>query len=755
MPGTHRPILFRWFSRFADHYPDYDTAVHEWRRFCLVILLLPTVLALLNYFLRDARSPALRFLTSRFLWLTTMAVALLLWRFPVLLLNEMNPDETLFLGSARKLFLDPLFFRSVDTGTSGPLNIYPLMLPAIFGFSPDYASSRLVGLTAMFLALLVVYRAFAHRSGDRLARIAVLPLFGMMCVVNQWDLLHFSSEDISVLLLAIAFYVFVRLLTDDGSRRDIYLSLLGFLTSAGFFAKMQSLPLLFAVGLIALTSIYTDRRGQPYWRPVAAWIAGSLPLPLTVVVICLATGQWTDFWGAYVLGNRGYVQTGLQERSGVALARFGQYLMDKRDIRLYLFTALAMTAAWLARVKGVRLPSRMAPKMSAEGWMRLLSFVLVGAALFSIYVAHRLFSHYLVLLILPVGLAMACSLLPGAKRQETSQPASLLASILFFVALTLAFQTYVGKGRSVVELPNDLASVRSPDGAYVASLVPPDGRIVVWGWNGKPFLSAGRQPATRDLNMSYLFNSTPPVQAYYRERFLRDLKAHPADLFIDAVGPASCCHFDDPSQRGYRVIPEIRQYIDSHFVKLVAANHETFYVSQRLASRLSGTAGSGGCATDAVRCLDDAARKRAAEFILPLTLPAISLPDHAAIEVTFVPTPNEETGAAVLGNSENEQEGRGFELRHVGGGEYRVRLGIGQGRWVTSRPLAAPAGVPTSIAVEITAAKVTVRLNGATIEQIQLPGKVVDSPGAIYLSSPAGSERPFHGIVQSFQILVC
>ncbi len=140
-PHTLRPILNAWFDTFLRSHAHPETAYEDWRALCLFILLIAPGLAILNL-LREHASLRLpqrvaKFLCSRVLFFLSIAAAFLLCRYPTLVDYQLNPDEGEFLSAAHKLFYNPNFFASTDCGSSGPLNIYPLMLPAIFGLSPD------------------------------------------------------------------------------------------------------------------------------------------------------------------------------------------------------------------------------------------------------------------------------------------------------------------------------------------------------------------------------------------------------------------------------------------------------------------------------------------------------------------------------------------------------------------------------------------------------------------------------------------
>ena len=66
----------------------------------------------------------------RWTWWLLLAGALLAFRWPTLWIpHQQNPDESQLIAGAIALRHDPVFRRSVDGGTAGPLDFYPL-LPA-------------------------------------------------------------------------------------------------------------------------------------------------------------------------------------------------------------------------------------------------------------------------------------------------------------------------------------------------------------------------------------------------------------------------------------------------------------------------------------------------------------------------------------------------------------------------------------------------------------------------------------------------
>jgi len=816
---TLRALLYPWFAAFIQRYSSPEQAMSAWRTYALFASFVPVILALLNYFSNcsipgfNLPERARRVLGSRSLLWATIAGCLAMWRYPILLLNELNPDETQFIVSARKLFRDPLFFRSVDCGTSGPLNIYPLMLPAILGLSPDYAASRLVGLVIIFLSMYTLYRAFALVAPEHLARIALLPLIGIFSLLNYSDLVHYSSEHVSLLILSLSIYTFFRLLR-DGQSCMAPMCMLGFLTAAAFFAKMQAVPLVLAVDAVALAFLHTSTRVKPFWRPTVALLGGAAPLPLMIAAVCVAAGQWENFWITYVLGNRRYVDVGYGAGFASYSPAFVHFVFSYAEIRVFIFTLLAALAAYLYLSPRLALPAgtvafiRMAalsvtvlaactflqsqvidysyvaialmfvvaaflfllythktPAMHLRLWVGLLASALVASSLFAVYAAHRFFPHYLLLLIIPLGFAMACLLILNREGDETASTGGLderariranqsseLPFVLIFVTLCLTFQTGLAISVSGIGPGLTSPSLRVPESDFISSVTPPAGEIVVWGWNARPYLGAGRDPATRDTNMANFFLSAEGIKGYYRRRFLNDLQSHPAVLFIDGAGPNSCCSFDQRKDVGFELIPDIKAFIQSNYVYVMRAYGERFYIRRDLASQTAGISPSKPCSADAIRCLDDALAGAALDLQNPLTLAPIQMPQHALLEAQFTPETNQDPYATVFSNEAASGSGQGFQFQHLGSDEYRLVVGLGGGLWAFSRPMTLPQRKPASLSIELNTSRVTIVLNGTKIDEMDLSHSLVDSPGEIVLGSWIGGQRAFRGHVQSFQI---
>lgn len=818
--NTLRPVLNGWFSAFLRMFANPDAAYEDWKQLCFFVLLLPPSLALLDYVLEREMFSLPRWVTailcSRALFWASIAASLIICRYPTLLDYQLNPDEGEFLSAAHKLFYDPNFFHSVDTGTSGPLNIYPLMLPAVFGLSPDFASSRALVIVVLIGVIYLGYRSLRLLTSEGLSRIAILPIAGAFAAFRNPNLIHYSSEQIPILIVTAAFYCSVRLLRRPAAYR-VSLVLLGLLSSVAFFSKMQAVPIVAALAAGSVAYTYTAGHGRRLWRAALLVVAGALPLLILNAILCLAAGVLRDFWISYIVSNQRYVD--MQSNFVTDLPRFLQYLLvGTVETHIFVLTFAALAAAYVmaslrshaieneqrtlmlmtacaAIVAGIGINWQ--PSVSSWSsylslvvmfsipiffllfsggrsigtdpmrWFGMLSTLAIAAAIFSIYKPHRLFPHYLLFLITPVSMAMAWMLIRQANDPAMSTfqrdhaearpwtPRSTHSGfVMLFVILTVSGETYVWGSDQSHEFRNVVPTIASPEGKYIRSLTSNNAKITIWGWSASTYLSSARAPGTRDLNLFYFFAAPPDITRYYRKRFLRDLAQNPAELFIDGIGPGSWS-FTDRSLYNFEQFPEIAAFVASHYEFLADVYPYRYYVRRDLAARVGSVKAADQCAPEAIRCLGEPAVQYveyAAEASVLRTLPAVEIPSHSLIETKFTPMARQVPNATVFSNESEPNSYRGFRFQNVGGDRYRLIIGLGSS-WAFSKSMLFPPGKPVSLLIEIDGNDVYIRANGTAIDDMHLTAPVADSSGTISIRSWIDGQCRFTGAVDFFQIL--
>ena len=805
-PGTLRPVLYAWFSRFVKHYSSPEQAQQAWGTYCIVALFVPTILAFWNYFDgRLAIRTPLRLrkaIGSRLVLFTSIAACLGVCRFPFLLANQTNPDETFFIATSEKLFTDPIFFRAVDFATTGPLNVYPLMIPAVFGISPDYVSVRLMALLIIFASIYVVYRVLALLSNDAAARIALLPAAGAFAVLKHADFLHYSSEHVSFLLLSLALYLCVKTFRHPPSHAWSIPGL-GLLTAAAFLAKMQAVPILVCVAVVAIAYVRGGGHAGRWWRPALLFLAGLAPLLLANAIICTLAGVWRDFWMEYIVGNYYYAESHGTLTSEVT--RFADSALHITEIRLLVTSLLAILAAyayqrkrresasgqarflqtavvggvvavaasWLLLTMGgavvsyaVMISMLMLPgsfvlayrksdgKAGLVWWFGFLAGAVLAAAAMVAYVPHRVYAHYMLLLVFPLTIATAWPVvaasegaepLVGESEEDLSQRRRSLAPfLLVFAALTLACQLFELGSPDFLAFAALPPSVRVPESELIDALTQPAGRITVWGWDGRPYVGAGRISALKDFSAAQLFLTKGDVRTYYRAAYLGGLERQRPELFIDAMD-TSHGDFGDRKAHGFELLPDISAFIQANYVHVLDAYSQRFYIRRDLARSVAGIGDPRKCDAGALRCFEAGAGART-----PTDLPPIQMPEHALVEATFTPEARQDSHATVFSNDSGTHQG--FQFVHIENDRYRLGVGWGPQGALSDEDLLLPQRRPASLAIEFNGNVVTVVCNGAKRIEMRLPKPMLDSPGPITVGSWIGHQRPFLGNIQFFQI---
>ena len=506
-------------------------------------------------------------------WIFGLAVGLFLlaWRWPFLFeAREYNPDESQLIAGAATLAHDPVFWRSVDGTTSGPLNFYALVPMSWLGLPLDYFTARLTGLMLVGIALLSTYRLFRSFAPPAPAQLAILPAVIFFATTGDEDFVHYSSEHVSLALMGLASLGLWRRSKDE--REEKYATVLGALMAGLLpWAKLQTAPL--SVVLIGwkLWTIITDpNRTRPAKKEgVLRLLLAAIAPSLFASVAILATGQAEHFVQTYVLQNMVYVAEGMSLTLTISnLAEFTS--------NTHTFPVFAGVSLMLLLVTGM---------VYAKRRQRPNAHYLAGAiytlvAIACVLAPRRSFPHYLLLAILPLtfwcGAAIA-QLWTGSKNRRTFGVAMLGLSCLF--SLGLRFSQPVPD--TIERLPESWRRPHTLAGTILRAYTQPGDYLGVWGWRTDVYVDAGLIQATRDPHSVWSIVNTPN-RDYHRARYLSDLKRHQPAVFIDSVGPNAFV-YHIRAEHGHETFPELATYIRENYTLLGDLGKERIYLHRNFA----------------------------------------------------------------------------------------------------------------------------------------------------------------------------
>lgn len=521
---------------------------------------------------------------TRFDWAWALASLALLAsaRWPTWFFNhEFNQDESGFIAGAMTLRHDPMFWRSIDGDTSGPINFFSL-LP--FGWLPGgdgYLSARVAALLLIGTALVLVHQTILIVSGQLVARICS---FSALCLeAFTWDrsFLHYSSELASMPLLAAAAFLASRRCC---ARADWRWNFAGGLALGALpFAKIQAAPLgLVLGGLWLAAEIAPDRAPTPTPRhAILALITGALAPLLFCSLALTITRQWPHALIPYFSHTTGYVAAGTRNSDLLIdlwlLAQVGHSMLPEWLVGSGL--ALLLGVPFIARISTLR-----------ERMLALSAGALAVVALLCVLAPGRPFLHYCQLLVVPwtlllgVGTGLA---LAGAASSPWARPVMLGLMLVAGSGAMLVTRA----GLPVRFLGADarrIAQTPSPIVALVAPYARTGESLCVWGWMNGFYVETGLYQATRSVHSEAILHDHGH-QTYYRERYLADLQRTRPPVFVDAVAPGSFL-FEQPEFRHENAFPALGAYIREHYTLAAESLGNRIYVrNDRLGTLSSST----------------------------------------------------------------------------------------------------------------------------------------------------------------------
>ncbi len=482
-----------------------------------------------------------------------------------------NPDESQLLAGALVLSERPVFWRDVDGTTHGPLNQWPLLLPALFGARVDYTSARVVGALMIILLLFCLHLSLARRMPEGIARLLVLPGWALFIFNQDPEIAQYTSELPPSLLLVVA----VALRPAAGSVSARRLLAVGLCCGAVPLAKLQAAPLAAWLLLCAVVATIRTAPSATHWRRVGVLLAGAALPALFFVGLAAVNGAFDDFRIRYLEANLlGYATHG---------AKFFNDAPPRPDMLFgFSWFLWPVTGAVVLAAAGLFAARR------KLGWNFLtMAAGLAGAALFAIYFPNKPFAHYFLLLVAPLllllGALAAPWLTPLVERLRVSQRALLGATMLAVLAAPVVVHHFRHPGYLRAILPSRPPVPRALIESLQRHTSPGDG-LAVWGWQPALYVFTQTVSATPDLLIFWQVQPSSRL-GFYQSRYLRDLSARPPAVFVDTMGPADFFFFRRGEATRHEHFPSLRDFIAANYVLAETVAEARIYVRRDSAGR--------------------------------------------------------------------------------------------------------------------------------------------------------------------------
>ena len=538
-----------------------------------------------------------KWILNDLLFVLSMFAAVFFCRWPFLMYPRyiVDPDEATFISCGIGLWHDPIFWRSTSSGTSGPLNIYPLLIPKLLGFSFGYAPARVMGLVLVAGTISCLYFA-ARKFMDRaLARLTVLPILTFFAFTVNRGFIHYGSEDVPMFLLS-ASILTLAVLASSPRRHGWMIFAAGMVVGAAPFAKLQATPMGAALGLLVLWLCQSPLKNR--FRDCAIYAAGAMVVPLFFLTTTIAAGGVEHMLNSYLMANAGYARQGLSLAG--AIAAFPEFLAMGTTLRVWLYFQLA-AGALLVMVVWMSGGRKSLKSFSLK--LPVFSAVLLIVALYSVIAPGRHYAHYLLFLTIPsvlwltAGAACFGQWAGGLKKPRRIQAVTTLLVVWVIAVVSTLALNEPADGRPLGRLEEFTTYPGNPTGNAIRNLGLSGRSMAVWGWMNELFIETNMWPATSDSVLAYswvgtghpedksrretLPNYLEAAPGYFRNLFIQDLERNRPPVFVDAVSPQSFT-FQDRNLFGYETFPALAALVDSQYRLIIEVDGARIFLRNDL-----------------------------------------------------------------------------------------------------------------------------------------------------------------------------
>lgn len=492
--------------------------------------------------------PIMHWLLSDWAFVLVALGSLVVLRLPGLSQLGLNPDEGGLILGARTLLHDPRFWISFENTTLGPLSTFSLVPIGVLGLPIDYTTIRIIGVVIWGGVITCVFLGMRRLYPGMWARLLATPLIVAIVGMSFWDYLAFNGEHMAVLMLAVAFLLHAPLLRDPGLVRPGRAFLLGAALALVPLAKIQPGPIAFAWGLVACAQAWFTCKARLPWL-----IAGAATPVVILGAYLFASGAWPHFVESYVLNNLLYASDGWNAtqqdmtlwRNALGAPFYFLGVPDTRGFFLFVFLATGLFLVFAV------FSARMRARMTSQDVV--LGVVLVGAAAWCVLMPKNNWTHYLLLLCVPMGMLGAASvaaLLEQARERRMDLHVELRAPDRtwtvrgnVFIAVMVAICGALGpacyammRGHPANQAAGkNLTEGRTPDAVTAALLryVEPGEPVAHWGVRFDPLTHSGVSLGTRDAHIERALYPSRQQQ-YYLDRFVEDVRERRPRVLLDS-----------------------------------------------------------------------------------------------------------------------------------------------------------------------------------------------------------------------------
>ena len=485
---------------------------------------------------------------TNYAWFSLLFIFTFILHIPVFSIPHIHIDESQHIAEGITLAKNPVFWKSVDGTTVGPIAIYLVAGIKWLGIPVYFHTIRILNLLLWFIVTIFIYRIFHLKFNANKSRIYTLPIFIIYPFFFHRNYIAYNGEISAILLLTIVSFLIISFFKT--SNRSFLLWTGGLLVLIPF-AKLQAGLAAFLIGFYLLIKLRKN------FSSIKALISGVLIPVVLIAAYLILSGTLNDFWQAYIINNAFYAVSGEGiETNRSFISNIFRYLLttfdnlETRIIFLYAHTFfLVSIISFFYR--------SFRSKINDTFIYLLILFFLMFLV---ITVPGNRFQHYAILLI-PAAILLIGFFYELYLKKIIIRFRNEFFILLFVLIPALSDVDFYNLYFFDDEKKEEYMQIKEISNV-LCSLKEPNDRLAVWGWPTYLYPDTGLLMGTREAHTQRQILSDSQ-QDYYIERYLHDLKKNQPALFIDSTERDYWIF--DYEQHNYKNFPRINDYISRHY----------------------------------------------------------------------------------------------------------------------------------------------------------------------------------------------
>ncbi|RCR66591.1 hypothetical protein [Larkinella punicea] len=500
---------------------------------------------------------------QEYITITFFSILFIIKKLPFILYNgQINPDESQMLTQAITLEFDPIFWRSVDGTTSGPINSYIILLLKYIGLPFNYLTLHATATGLVIFSLFITYLTLKLFYTTKVSFLSITIIYSFFFFTNHNDFNHYNSELPSFFLITLIIYILAYIYRTKIVSIYLYI-LLSIICCLIPFAKLQGGPLAILYLLYGFFIILKTKLNKK--DKIAAFLglgSGMAIVGGSLLVYLLYNNILYDFYIMYIKTNLSHYNTGDPFSLFIKLIFKSSY-----D---YLFFLIYSTAVWLFFFIIINNKHSLYI-IYKDNVFIFLSINIVLSYLIVTRTGYT-FEHYLFYTLFPITLLTSYMLSHIFEysdiKKYTFPIVSIMMAVLFIGLVTVYTFKYNRKNQNFKRFEPAQHEINVIK--LINYYTKPTDCLVVWGWNLTYHTLTGLRQGTRENHSIRCMTTNslgaihdPYLIEYYCRQYVNDIKRNRPAVFIDEVRMNSI--FEDPNLVAHQTIPNLKNIISTNY----------------------------------------------------------------------------------------------------------------------------------------------------------------------------------------------